>query len=429
MSNSLGNGVFNPAFWAGDMQVIFFKENVALALANTELRDYLTIGDTVHKPYRSHLHVKTYTKGSEITVFDVSGTDEYLTVDTTKIVPFYVDDLDKIQNKWDMATKFAGDAQRLLNNVLDQAVLAEYSNATSNIYLADIGGSGATTAIPLSTANVQNVFTAASRKLDQLDVPQGARFAVIGPHALEILRQQVSGRETTIGDVVSENGKIGTRFGFELYYSNNVPFSATLTTSAAIANAETVTINGCTFTFKDTITGAAGEVYSGGNDADTTAQLVAAINACSTGTEGTGNTYRLPSDANMWKITKAGIVATDGGTSMTIVGYGDIAVSTTMAQGENVWSLQQQHLLFGMKGATDLVVQKTPSVEFRVAEKRLGRYVYPWINIKAVQVKFSLIVSEVQKWMTRAKDTILSTLNDLTRELQIMKMQKSELYI
>jgi hypothetical protein len=35
-------------FWAGDMQVIFFKENVALALANTELRDYLTIGDTVN---------------------------------------------------------------------------------------------------------------------------------------------------------------------------------------------------------------------------------------------------------------------------------------------------------------------------------------------------------------------------------------------
>ena len=33
----------------------------------------------------------------------------------------------------------------------------------------------------------------------------------------------------------------------------------------------------------------------------------------------------------------------------------------------------------GMRGATDLVVQKTPSVEFRIAEKRLGRYVYPWM--------------------------------------------------
>jgi len=378
MANSLGNGVFNPAIWAGSMQTVFFKENVALALANTELRDQLSVGDVIHKPYRSRLHVKDYTKGTDITVADVSGTDEYLTVDTTKIVPFYIDDLDKLQNKWDMATKFAGDAQKLLNNVLDQAVLSEYSNASSTVYLADIGGAGATTAIPLGTNNVQSVFTAASRKLDQLDVPQGQRFAVIGPRALEVLRNQVSGRETSIGDVVAENGRIGNRFGFELYYSNNVPFSATLTTSAAIANAETVTINGCTFTFKDSLTGAAGEVYSGGNDADTTAQLVAAINACSTGVEGSGNTYRLPSSANAWKITKAGIVATDATTSMTLVGYGDIAVSETMGQAANCWSVQKQYMLFGMKGATDLVVQKSPNVEFRTAEKRLGRYVYPW---------------------------------------------------
>lgn len=379
MANTLGNGVFNPEFWANEMQVVFFKENVAISLSNTELRDQLSVGDTLHKPYRSKPTVTSYTKGTDITVSDRSGTDEYLLVDTAKISPFYVDDLDKIQNKWDMASRFAQDGMRMLNNVLDQVVLAEYSNANSNVYAADIGGSGATTAIVLSTANVQNVFTAASRKLDQLDIPQGQRFAVIGPRVLEILRLQVANRETGIGDVVSENGRIGNRFGFELYYSTNVPFTATLTTSAAIGNNETVTINGCTFTFKDTLTGAAGEVYSGGTDADTTTQLVAAINACSTGVEGTGNTYRLPSDANRWKIAKAGIAATDATTSLTIVGYGDIAVSETMAQSANVWSLQQQHLLFGMKGATDLVVQKSPNVEFRVAEKRLGRYVYPWM--------------------------------------------------
>ena len=32
-----------------------------------------------------------------------------------------------------------------------------------------------------------------------------------------------------------------------------------------------------------------------------------------------------------------------------------------------------------IRGAVDLVTQKSPSVEFRVAEKRLGRYVYPWM--------------------------------------------------
>lgn len=379
MANTLGVGVFNPEFWSNDMQVIFFKENVAIALANTELRDQLSVGDTLHKPYRSHPRVTSYTKGTDISVSDRSGTDEYLLVDTAKISPFYVDDLDKIQNKWDMATKFAQDGQRLLNNVLDQAVLAEYSNANSNVYAADIGGSGATTAIVASAANIMDIFTAASRKLDQLDIPQGKRFAVIGPRVLELLRKQAGNRETMIGETVLENGRIGNRFGFKLYFSNNLPYTATLTTSSAIADAETVSINGATFTFKDTTTGVAGQVYSGGTDADTTNQLVAALNACSTGVAGTSTTYVLHDDANCWKIAKAGIVATSATTSMTLVGYGDIVVAETMAQAANVWSLQQQHMLFGMEGATDLVVQKSPSVEFRVAEKRLGRYVYPWM--------------------------------------------------
>lgn len=371
---------FDPQYWAKEMQTIFVKDNVAIALASTELRDELEFGTTINKPYRSHARVTNYTKGNDIKVADRSGTNEYLTVDTAKITPFYVDDLDKRQNKWDMATKYAADGMKLLNNVLDQAVLAEYSNATSHVYAGDIGGSGATTAIALSTANVSNVFTAASRKLNQFDIPMNKRFAAIGPRFLETLQLQIAGRETGFGDTISDNGFIANRFGFKLFLSNNIPFTATLTTSAAIANAETVTINGCTFTFKDSLTGAAGEVYSGGDDADTTAQLVAAINACSTGIEGTGNTYRLPSDANAWKIAKAGVVATDNTTNIGIVGYGDIAVSETMGQGANVWSVQQQHPLFGMIGATDLLVQSAPTVEFRVAEKRLGRYVYPWMN-------------------------------------------------
>jgi len=371
---------FDPEFWAKNMQEVFFKENVAISLANTELRAQLPYGTVINKPYRSHPMVTDYTKGTDITVADRQSTNEYLTVDTTKIVPFYVDELDRIHNKWNAAAVFAADGQRLLNNVLDQSVLAEYSNADSDVYNADIGGSGSTTAIPVTTSNAFSIFTAAATKLSQNDIPPGKRFACIGPKMVETLRNTIAGRETTFGDSVGANGLIGNRFGFEVYQSNNIPFTATLTTSAAIANAETVVINGCTFTFKDTLTGAAGEVYSGGTDADTTTQLVAAVNGCRTGTEGTGNTYRLPTDANQWKVRKAGIVATDATTTMTLVGYGDIAVSTTMAQGANVWSAQQQHLLFGMKGATDLVTLVEPNVEFRTAEKRLGKYVYPWMH-------------------------------------------------
>jgi hypothetical protein len=371
MSNDLST--FTPEIWAREMQTIFFKENVAIALANTEFRDQLKIGDTVNKPYRSHLIVKSYTKGSDITAQDVSGTNEQLTVATAKVVPFYVDDIDALQNKWAMATQYAQDAQRMLNNVLDQVIASEFTSANSDVYAADVGGSGATTPITLSTSNIQQVFTAASRKLDSLNIPQAGRFALIGPRILEVIRLYVGGKDTSMADVIGNNGKIAERFGFELYYSNNLAYSATWTPANQPSDGDTVTIAGVVFTFETSTLTTAGQVKSETSTAVTLDNLVAAIN----GTGTSGVEYYDLTDANRFKLTQAGIVATDGTTTLGIVGYGDISVAASEAN--DPWSLQTQHALFGHKGATDLVVQKAPNVEFRMAEKRLGRYVYPWV--------------------------------------------------
>ena len=138
MANTLT--AFNPEYWARDMQGTFLKESSALAIANTELRADLKDGDTLHKPYGSYPRVQTYTKGTDITVKDLSTTDDTLTVATAKVASFYVDDIDKVQNKWDVASEFAVIAQRQLNNVLDQNVLAEYSNAGKTLDDGDIGG-------------------------------------------------------------------------------------------------------------------------------------------------------------------------------------------------------------------------------------------------------------------------------------------------
>ena len=369
MGNTLT--ALNPEYWASQMQKVFYKENIAIALANTELRALLVDGDRVNKPYRSRLYAKDYTKGTDIVVEDISATNEYLDVDTVKIVPIYYDDIDKIQNKYDIVSKDAQGSQRILNNLLDQAVLAEYSNANSDVYNADVGGSGATTTIPLTTANIFSMFTAAARKLDYLNMPLASRFAVLSPRAIEVLRLSIAGRETGVGDRVGENGKIGERFGFELYQSNNCPFSATFTPTALSAT-DTVSIAGVTFTFSAT-PAAAGEVDSGANLAEALANLVLAINGT---TAGSATTYVSVSNANRFKLTNAGITATEDDTTLSITGYGDIVVSDS--EGDATWSAQAQHLLFGVKGATDLVVQKAPNVEIRKAEKRLGVYVYAW---------------------------------------------------
>lgn len=375
MANSLT--AFNPEYWANEMQPVFYKENVAIAIANTAYRSILSDGDVLNRPYRSALKSQTYSKGTDVTLQDVKSTNEQLSVDTAKIVPFYVDDLDRIQNKWDTVSVFAKDAMRRLNNELDRAVLSEYASAASYMDAGDVGGSAGSniTVAGTGTVNVNKVFARAKTKLGMLDVPFGGAFAVVGPHTLEELALYVSGRETTFGDTVGMNGLVGNRFGFEIRVSNNLPFTASLATATNPTANDTMTIAGVTFKFVATPS-AAGDIDIGADAATTTDNIVAAING--SGTPGT-STYIDISDADRERLINAGIVATDNTTSIGIVGYGDIDTSETFTAVGNVWSAQTQHSLFGIKGATDLVVQKAPNVEFRQPEKKLGRTVLPWM--------------------------------------------------
>ena len=373
MANDLT--AFNPEYWAKEMQDTFYKESSALKIANTELRADLKDGDTLHKPYGSYPRVQTYTKGTDITVKDLSTTDESLTVSTAKVASFYVDDIDAVQNKWDVASRYAVDAQRQLNNVLDQAILAEYSNAAKTIDDGDLGGTDGNS-IVVSSANIANIFTAAGRELNSRKRTEKNRFAMISPRMLETLQNYVGGRETVFGDAVSDNGMIGNRFGFDLILSNNLPFTATFDMDTILVDTDTVTINGVTFTADaDGAAVGAGHFSIQGSAALCAAQLASAIN--DDGTPGV-DTYIALSAEDRQLIEEAGIVATVVGTNIVITGYGDIVVSTSNSVSA-AWSVQKQYSLMGVYGSIDLVTQVTPNVVFRDAELRLGKYVHPWM--------------------------------------------------
>ena len=357
------------------MQETFLKTSVALGVASVEMRAQLSDGDTLHIPYGSFPRVQTYTKGTDITVKDLSATDDYLTVDTAKVASFYIDDIDRVQNKWDVAKEYAVIAGRQLTNVLDQAVLGQYTNAGKTLTGLDIGEAAG--GIVMTAANTANIFTAAGRTLNTKLRLGANRFAIIGPRMLETIQNYVGGRETTFGDTVSDNGKVANRFGFSLILSNNLPYSATLTTSVIFVDTETITINGVVFTAD--ANGAAvgaGHFSIGSNAAEATDNLVAAING--TGTPGV-STYIDISAEDRQLIEEAGIVATDNTTTIGITGYGDIVVSETISSGTDVWSDQFQYALMGIEGSIAIVTQVAPNVEFRDAQLRLGRYVHPWM--------------------------------------------------
>ena len=363
---------FNPEIWRSEMQETYFKESTALGIASVDLRAELSVGDTLHQPYGSYARVQTYIKGTDISVKDVNATDDYITVSTAKVASFYVDDLDKVQNKYDAVSNFAKGAMSQLNNVIDQAVLnAGVTNAGTTISGATIGETAGN--ITYTEANMSKVFTAATRILDTKKRTGGERFAMISPRMKETIVNAVSGRETGFGENVSDNGVIAKRFGFRLVLSNNLPYSATWTPADNPSADATVSVNGVVFTFKAT-PAAAGEVDIGSDTATSIDNLVLAING--TGTP-SASTYIELSAENRQLLEESGIVATDGTTALSIVGYGDIIVASSEAA--DPWSLQKQTALFGIDGSVALITQVAPMVYFRDAQLRLGKYVHPWM--------------------------------------------------
>lgn len=262
-----------------------------------------------------------------------------------------------------------------LNRFVDADVLAEYANATSYIDDGDVGGSAGTNISP-STTNINKIFTAAGRKLTSLNVSLDNRFAVISPAIVEILQQYTAGKDTAIGDKVMENGFIGSRFGFDIYISNNLTYSAVWTPTDNPSNAETFIIGGVTFTFKDD-TMTAGALHICSDTANTLANMAVALNAPATAiTEATNAGYGALSAANQAKLEGITVTASSTALTITFPGGSEIVGGGT-AQG--TWSAEIVHLLFGQKGATALVMQKEPGMEIKEVSDKFGKNFAPWM--------------------------------------------------
>lgn len=121
MANSLSASF--PEIWAKEQQEVFYKENVAMAVADTSFRSDMTYGDTLNRTYRSSTNVQVYTPGTAITIDDLTDTNEQLSVNRKFATGFYIDDFDQIQDKYDVAANYGRDYGVYLSNQVDADVL------------------------------------------------------------------------------------------------------------------------------------------------------------------------------------------------------------------------------------------------------------------------------------------------------------------
>lgn len=359
MANSLT--AMSPTYWSRIMGKKLYKTSVFRSLASFAEQATLSDGQIVDRPYRSDVVAENYTKGTAATAQDLTATSDQLTVNKFKTILMYVDDVDKYQNKWDAAKMWAEEAAVRLNVLIDGEFFYEAFSAADTIDDGDLGGT-AGNGITVSVANVPNVFAAINRKLDANNVPLEERFFAISPQFKERLWLYISGKESLLGDRTGENGNIGRYGGLELYLTNNLTGAARWTPANNPSDADTITINGITFTFKTTIGTTAGNILIGGSTALTIDNLVALINnGGATSDSGVSNVSL--STAN--QRTVQNWVAVDGATYIEVRAKGASYMTVTGSDATDVWTAAQQiqNLLAGRKKAIDMVVQHEPDVK------------------------------------------------------------------
>ena len=67
---------FSPEIWAPEIQDVYFRENVGLALANTSLDGLAQYGDTLNRPYAAPIVDVAYTRGTALTPVGQAPTNE-----------------------------------------------------------------------------------------------------------------------------------------------------------------------------------------------------------------------------------------------------------------------------------------------------------------------------------------------------------------
>jgi len=370
MANALT--AFSPEYWSKRVQFLLQNSLVSRDLANMEERPLLQNGTKVHRPTISDVTIEDYVKGTDVTPQDIAAGDEYLTIDQTKDVSFYIDQVDVIQNKYDVANRMIDRATYRLKNDMDGDFLEEVSNASITYDDSDLSGGTSGAGVSLNVSNIVRATAKAKAKLVANQVEDTKeRAAVVTPDFAALLEQTFiangfnSADKNLEGGAKIGNGKIGRFMGMTWYASNNVRHYQLLTLSGNISADDTVTVAGVVFTFKAS-PAVAGEVDVGTDQATSVNNLAAAIN----GGAGAGTAYIALSVANRKTLRTIRATASNVGNNLVVYTAGP----STKSEASSVASrgTQLAYNYFGQVGAIDMVIQKDVTAQINKEPKKTG---------------------------------------------------------
>jgi len=357
---------------------VFNKILVAKSIANMRYEPKLTFGGSVTRfTYdTSAVRVRTVSRGSASTIDTVTDGNESILINLEKEATFYISDGELTQTgPLNPGEVIGGQIAAKVATDLDARVLAEVLNASQTFDEGDLTTSASTgVGITLSSTTVPQMVTRMPAKLKAVNQTLTNMALVIDPYMAADLEQYLLGKQFDVVNSIFKNGYSGAISMAEVYVSNNLTFTAVLTSNATqITAGDTVTINGVVLTGRTTIGVVAGSFLVATNAETSLTNLAGLINNPSA----TSAEQVALSAANQVIFTddlKLSAVATATTVTITAIGAGRITTSESAATLS--WGSRFIHAYYGKKGAIDLVVQDISSVDMRKTADRRGTNIF-----------------------------------------------------
>jgi hypothetical protein len=238
----------------------------------------------VHRPRPVEFVVNDYVRNVDPSQQEYGGTDEYMDIDRSKEVSFYIDLLDKKQSKYDIEMEAVKKAVYAVRKEMDAHLLSKVLDSSFDSDAEQAGGSAGIPYTPvvstLSTFVENSKAILAANDVED-DRP---RYWVVTPKVVGVIANTFVQNGFNTADSTLKNGYQGDFAGLKIYKSTNVLHTQTATLDTVIAT-DAIVIAGITLTVVSTIGKTAGNVLVGANDTATAANIAALINAPDTTTE------------------------------------------------------------------------------------------------------------------------------------------------
>lgn len=224
---------YNPEIYSGKLVEKFYKTTVFGEIASVDYEGEITgMGANVIIRTVPDVTVSDYVIGAGLTPQYPSRNSVTLSIDKAKSFNVALSTVDSRQSDLDMADVFANDGSIQLRIAADADMLetipadvdADNQGTTAGQDSNDIDLGSAAIPRQLSSANVVELFTDMGQVLDEQNVSDEGRWAVVPPWLVNLVKNSDLKIASLAGDGVSilRNGKIGEIDRFTIYQSRNV---------------------------------------------------------------------------------------------------------------------------------------------------------------------------------------------------------------